>query len=302
MGGKLFLKSHINIFAKADKCNGSPPRDAPLWKQALEDCCKEVISWWSLMHRQATLVCGVCAQSCLTLSWPHGQRPTRLHGILQARILEWVDISSSRGSFLSGDGTRVSCIAGRFLTTEPSGKPQHRAKGEQKRCLMYTLRQLPTFSTSFLYSFTSSCTDPSIHPSDLFHPYHVPGICWALGHRDLKAKTRQFLLGRNSHRWSPRFHSSPNRWRGCDAQKKGGLPQAPTVSGPASSPSPPFHELFTLNPWIYLWNIQAQGSFNFNSWIDGFNSFFFSAQNFLLKNFFSGWWWLSPSDLWEALD
>ena len=181
----------------------------------------------------------------------------------------------------------VSCIAGRFLTTEPSGKPQRRAKGEQKRCLMYTLRQLPTFSTSFLYSFTNSCTDPSIHPSDLFHPYHAPGMCWALGHRDLKTKTRQFLLGRNSHSWSPRFHSSPDRWRGCDAQKKGGLPQGPTVSGPASRPSPPFHELFTLNPWIYLWNIQAQGSLNFNSWIDGFNSFFFfSTQNFLLKKFF----------------
>ena len=45
------------------------------------------------------------------------------HGIFQARILEWVVISSSRGSSQARDGTRVSCIAGRFLTTESSRTP-----------------------------------------------------------------------------------------------------------------------------------------------------------------------------------
>ena len=33
-----------------------------------------------------------------------------VHGILQARILEWVAISSSRGSSRARDGTRVSCL------------------------------------------------------------------------------------------------------------------------------------------------------------------------------------------------
>ena len=37
-------------------------------------------------------------------------------GILQARILEWVAISSSRGSSQPRDRTQVSCIAGGFLT------------------------------------------------------------------------------------------------------------------------------------------------------------------------------------------
>ena len=36
-----------------------------------------------------------------------------LHGILQARILEWVAISFSRGSSRPRDQTGVSCIAGR---------------------------------------------------------------------------------------------------------------------------------------------------------------------------------------------
>ena len=35
---------------------------------------------------------------------------------LQARILEWIAISFSRGSSRSRNGTRVSCIAGRFFT------------------------------------------------------------------------------------------------------------------------------------------------------------------------------------------
>ena len=46
-----------------------------------------------------------------------------VHGIFQARILEWVAISFSRRSSQSKDRSCVSCIAGGFFTTEPSGKP-----------------------------------------------------------------------------------------------------------------------------------------------------------------------------------
>ena len=37
-------------------------------------------------------------------------------GILQARILEWVAMPSSRGSFQPRDGTQVSLNAGGFFT------------------------------------------------------------------------------------------------------------------------------------------------------------------------------------------
>ena len=37
-------------------------------------------------------------------------------GILQARILEWVAMPSSRGSSQTSDQTQVSCMAGRFFT------------------------------------------------------------------------------------------------------------------------------------------------------------------------------------------
>ena len=65
------------------------------------------------------------AQSCPTLSDPMDCRPQRssVHGASQARILEQVAISFSRASSQPRDGTHVSCLAGRFLTTEPPGKP-----------------------------------------------------------------------------------------------------------------------------------------------------------------------------------
>ena len=43
-------------------------------------------------------------------------------GILQARLLEWTVVSSSRGSSQPRDRTHISCIAGRVFTTEPQGK------------------------------------------------------------------------------------------------------------------------------------------------------------------------------------
>ena len=42
-----------------------------------------------------------------------------VHGVSQAKILEWVAISFSRGSSQPKHQTRVSCIAGGLFTTEP---------------------------------------------------------------------------------------------------------------------------------------------------------------------------------------
>ena len=57
-------------------------------------------------------------QSCPTLCDPMDCSPpgSSVHGIFQARILEWVAISFSRGSSQPRDGTQVSCTAGRFFT------------------------------------------------------------------------------------------------------------------------------------------------------------------------------------------
>ena len=63
-------------------------------------------------------------QSCLTLWDPMdcSLLGSSVHGIFQARVLEWVAISVSRGSSRPKDRTQVSRIAG-TLPSEPRGKP-----------------------------------------------------------------------------------------------------------------------------------------------------------------------------------
>ena len=70
-------------------------------------------------------------QSCPTLCDPIDCSPpgSPVPGILQARILQWVAMPSSRGSSKRRDQTQVSRIAGRFLTSELSGKPKNTGVG-----------------------------------------------------------------------------------------------------------------------------------------------------------------------------
>ena len=58
------------------------------------------------------------AQLCPTLCNPMDCGPpgSSIHGIFQARVLEWVAISFSRGSSQPRGGTWVSCTAGRLFT------------------------------------------------------------------------------------------------------------------------------------------------------------------------------------------
>ena len=66
------------------------------------------------------LITKSCPDSCNTMDCsPSG---SSVHGISQARILEWVAISLFRGSFLTQDQTHVSGITGGFFTAEPLGK------------------------------------------------------------------------------------------------------------------------------------------------------------------------------------
>ena len=68
-------------------------------------------------------------QSCLTPCNPIDciSPDSSVHVILQAGILEWVAMHSSRASSRPRDRTSISsisCPAGEFFTTEPPGKPR----------------------------------------------------------------------------------------------------------------------------------------------------------------------------------
>ena len=76
------------------------------------------------------LVTQLCPTLCDSM-WHHSLPGSSVHEILQAKILEWVAISFSRGS----SWPRDPALAGRFFTTEPPGKPQPPVLAQKTRPL-----------------------------------------------------------------------------------------------------------------------------------------------------------------------
>ena len=78
--------------------------------------CRQIL--YHLSHQGSSVCCAVL--SCVWLfetPWTVAHQAPLPMGILQARILEWVAMPSSRGSSQPRNWTRVSCIAGRFFTS-----------------------------------------------------------------------------------------------------------------------------------------------------------------------------------------
>ena len=101
-------------------------------------------------------------QSCQTVCDPLDWSPSgsSVHGILQARILEWVTMPSSRGSSWPRDWTRFSCISciGRWVLYHKHhpGSPY----------IQYILYQFS--SVQFSHSVVSN----SLRPHELQHAVH----------------------------------------------------------------------------------------------------------------------------------
>ena len=76
---------------------------------------------WTVPGGRARSVPQLCLTHCdpMDCSLPS----SFLHWILQARILEWVAMPSSRGSSQPGFKPASSALAGSFFTTELPGKP-----------------------------------------------------------------------------------------------------------------------------------------------------------------------------------
>ena len=84
-----------------------------VWK---ESCLKSTLHLFPELLLRSVSVTQSCPAVCdpMDCSLPGSS----VHGILQARTLQWIAISSSRGSSWPRDWTQVSCSAGRFFTVE----------------------------------------------------------------------------------------------------------------------------------------------------------------------------------------
>ena len=87
-----------------------------------------LLEFWNHDVRGVVTVKVLVAQLCLTLCDPMdcSLPSSSAHGILQARILEWLPVPFSRRSW-PRDWTPVSYIAGRFFTIRTTGKSRYLA-------------------------------------------------------------------------------------------------------------------------------------------------------------------------------
>ena len=103
------------------------------------------------------------AQSCPTLCKPVDCNPPGkaedVQGLLQARTLEWVAISFSRGSSWPRGQTQASCIAGRFF-------------------IIWATREAEACWRTILFVWLSKM---SLHPLSSYYPYEFSShIAWQL--------------------------------------------------------------------------------------------------------------------------
>ena len=125
------------------------------WKMMLWKCYTQYASKFGKLssgHRtrkgqfsfQSQRTC-VVSQSCLTLCDPVDCNlpGSSIHGILQARILEWVAISFSKGSSRPRDWTWVSCLVGRRFNLWATREAPHASK------VMLKILQTSTWTVNF---------------------------------------------------------------------------------------------------------------------------------------------------------
>ena len=98
-----------------------------VWLHVLFSCCKA-------LYRKDCYCCLV-AKLCWTLLRPHGlySSPDSVHGISQARILEWVAISFSKRSSQPRAWTQISCI-GRQILYHWGTREAHTEKTPSYKC------------------------------------------------------------------------------------------------------------------------------------------------------------------------
>ena len=98
------------------------------------------------LSKQYHIIYSCESSSCSVMSdsWQphHCSLPgSSIHGILQARIPEWLAIPFSRGSSWPRDWTQVSCTAGRFFTIWATKEAQFLLGQQHVKCNIVSAAQ-----------------------------------------------------------------------------------------------------------------------------------------------------------------
>ena len=138
--------------------------------------------WLSLSHTWcAVLSPSVCPTLCdpTDCSLPGSS----VHGISQARVLEWAAISFSRGSSQPRNQTWVSCTAGRFLTNWATRESHHTHSVTQLYFNDKTFSSPDSpFPDSVIVTSEACCAQPPSATQGSLPPLSWAWTCRSLSH------------------------------------------------------------------------------------------------------------------------
>ena len=149
----------INVFIRREKyqeCSGTEKRPSEDTETERPSASQRRDSTKQPTFSSVQFSRSVMSDSCHPMDYsPPG---SSVHGIFQARILEWVAIPFSRGSSWPRDWTQVSCNAGRLFTDWAT------------RELAFKFSSVQSLSRVWLFS------TPWIVARQASHPLPTPGV------------------------------------------------------------------------------------------------------------------------------
>ena len=156
-------------------------------------------------------------QSCPVLCNPMDYT---VHGILQARILEWVAFPFSRGSSQPRDRSQVLCIAADSLPAEPQGKPKLQTSFYFHPffywCVFSVLRSYPVSHISITRYFSLA----SLVAQRLKRlPPMGETRVWSLGREDPRGK--EMVTHSSTLAWRIPWTEEPGRLQSMGSQRVG---------------------------------------------------------------------------------
>ena len=119
-----------------------------------------------------------------------------VHGILQARILEWVAISFSRRPSWSRDQTQVSCIAGRFFSIW----------GTREAPITLNTNEIKHLKRCSISNHQKFCQKSVYCPPESFVLYNQTEQKNSAGKWEGYAQSTEFSLPANASSWGGRCH------------------------------------------------------------------------------------------------